>query len=54
MDPLNLCSNLAIDVVNEVKTNISLANMKLKHEDELDKSITVNLNYKLIRYNTVV
>jgi hypothetical protein len=30
---------LAIAVVNEVKTNISLANLKLKHEDELDKSI---------------
>jgi hypothetical protein len=39
--------NLAIAVVNEVKTNISLANMKIKHEDELDKSINVKLNYKL-------
>jgi hypothetical protein len=31
----------AIAVVNEVKTNISLPNMKLKHEDELDKIINV-------------
>jgi hypothetical protein len=38
---------LAIAVVNEVKTNISLANMKLKHDDKLDKSINVKLNYKL-------
>jgi hypothetical protein len=46
-DPLNLCYNffLAVAVVNEVKTNISLANMKLKHEDELDKSINVKLKY---------
>jgi hypothetical protein len=36
---------LAITVVNEVRTNISLANMKLKHEDEPDKSINVKLNY---------
>jgi hypothetical protein len=36
---------LAIAVVSEVKANISLANMKLKHEDELDKSINVKLNY---------
>jgi hypothetical protein len=36
---------LTIVVVNDVKTNISLANMKLKHEDELDKS--VKLNYKM-------
>jgi hypothetical protein len=34
---------MAIAVVNEVKTNISLANMKLKHEDEIDKSINVKL-----------
>jgi hypothetical protein len=37
----------AIVVVNEVKTNISLANMKLKHEDELHKSINLKLNYKM-------
>jgi hypothetical protein len=42
-----MCYNLAIDIVNEVKTNISLANMKLKHEDELDKRINVKLNYKM-------
>jgi hypothetical protein len=30
---------LAIAVVNEVKTNLSLTNTKLKHEDELDKII---------------
>jgi hypothetical protein len=29
---------LAVTVVSEVKTNISPANMKLKHEEELDKS----------------
>jgi hypothetical protein len=46
-DPLNLCYNLAIAVVNGVKTNISLANMKLKHENELDKIINVKLNYKM-------
>jgi hypothetical protein len=38
---------LAIAAVNEVKTNISLANMKLKHEDELDENINVKLNYKI-------
>jgi hypothetical protein len=27
---------LAIAAVNEVKTNISLANMKVKYEDEVD------------------
>jgi hypothetical protein len=27
--------------VNEVKTNISLANMKLKYEDELEKNSMV-------------
>jgi hypothetical protein len=37
---------LAIAVVNEVKTNISLANMKLKHEDEQDKRINVKLTIK--------
>jgi hypothetical protein len=37
---------LAIAVVNAVKTNI--ANMKLKHEDELDKSINVKLNNSFI------
>jgi hypothetical protein len=46
-DHLDLCYNLAIAVVNEVKTNMSLANMKLKHEDELDKSINAKLNYKM-------
>jgi hypothetical protein len=39
--------NLAIAVVNEVRTNISLANIKINHEDELDKSINVKLNYKM-------
>jgi hypothetical protein len=39
--------NLAIAVVNEVKMNISLANMKVKHEDELDKSINAKFNYKM-------
>jgi hypothetical protein len=38
---------MAIAVVSEVKTNISLANMKLKHEDGLDKRIIVKLNYKM-------
>jgi hypothetical protein len=32
---------LEIAVVNEVKMNISLTNTKIKHEDELDKSINV-------------
>jgi hypothetical protein len=45
---------LAIAAVNEVKTNISLANMKLKHEDELDKIINVKLTIKceLVRYTS--
>jgi hypothetical protein len=38
---------LAITVVNEVKTNISLAGKyELKHEDELDKIINVNLYFR--------
>jgi hypothetical protein len=45
---------LAIAVVREVETNISPANMKPKHEDELDKSINVKLNYKLVRCNIEV
>jgi hypothetical protein len=36
-----------IAVLSEVKTNISLANVKLKQEDELNKSINVKLNYKM-------
>jgi hypothetical protein len=38
---------LAIAIVNEVKTDMSLENMKLKHEDVLDKSVNVKLNYKM-------
>jgi hypothetical protein len=45
---------MAIAVVNEVKTNISLVNMKLKHEDELDKIINAKLTIecKLVRYKS--
>jgi hypothetical protein len=45
---------LAIAVVNEVKTSISLTNMKLKHEDELHKSINVKLKYLLFASDTFV
>jgi hypothetical protein len=37
---------LAIAVVNEVKTNISLANVKLKHEDELNMKMNMNMKMK--------